>query len=517
VTVSLTKGGNLLLADEAPGIAEVRVGIGWADAPGSAGVEIDGIVVLTEGAPPGHLLLAHAVPNPEEPVTARPVTGAPVGDAERLVVRLAAVPAQISRLTFGAAIYDAAARRQTFRSVRDAYVRVLNHANGVEIARYTLDVETGSETAMVFGELYRHTRGWKFRAVGQGYASGLRGVAGDADPVAARPVDVTDYLRRISPVRSRRSLNDHLHPPAPAAKSAPAPASKPATRPAPAPQPAARPSAPPSRGLAPPPAPTPAARTPAPATKSRSSLDLSAPEPAETAPTRSTGGGASHSSSSRVEYGEHSSRHRQREEHVDTLDDDHPATTWTAAKRGHGGMTVTLRWEPLQTASGLPRPSDLHLGAFWQAGDRAEGLLQTLGNTISAPGAAGPRQVLRLGRRDEREGQAIFVDLASLPSFRRFFVYAYGQHGSPEWPQLRPELVVAAPSGESLAMRYGDAPSGTRLCVVASFHVVDDDLVIRRENDYVEGLHADAAARYGWSMEWNPDGMTVRASGRATT
>jgi uncharacterized protein involved in tellurium resistance len=198
---------------------------------------------------------------------------------------------------------------------------------------------------------------------------------------------------------------------------------------------------------------------------------------------------------------------------VDRLDDDHPVTTWTEADRGTGGLTVTLRWEPLQTASGLPRPSDLHLGAFWQAGDRDrhEGLLQTQGNAISAPGAAGHRQVLRLGRRDERDGQTIFVDLATLASFRRFFVYAYGQHGTPEWAALRPELLVQAPSGEHLVIRLGDAPAAARLCVVASFHVVGPDLVIRREDDFVDGPQAIAAERYGWALEWNPDGMTLRA------
>jgi tellurium resistance protein TerD len=32
---------------------------------------------------------------------------------------------------------------------------------------------------MIFAEIYRHNGEWKFRAVGQGYASGLRGVASD--------------------------------------------------------------------------------------------------------------------------------------------------------------------------------------------------------------------------------------------------------------------------------------------------------------------------------------------------
>lgn len=174
-------------------------------------------------------------------------------------------------------------------------------------------------------------------------------------------------------------------------------------------------------------------------------------------------------------------------------------------------MTVTLHWEPLLTANRLPRPSDIQLGCFWEASDRdVAGVIQTLGNAISAPNLQGRRQVLRLGRRDEREGQTIFVDLVGLQDFRRFFVFAYGLHGSPEWEALRPELDVTAPTGERLTIRLGTTALSARLCVAASFHVSDGDLVIRRENDFVEGTQAAAAARYGWTLDWNPDGMTLR-------
>ncbi len=534
MTVTLPKGANLLLADEAPGITRIRIGIGWSPGPSPAGspLEMDAVVsVITETAPEGRLLLAQQVPNPEEPVGTRPVSGPIVGDVEKFVVDLASAPRSLTRLLFGVAIYDAARRHQTFRPVRDAYIRVLNHENGVEVARYTLEPETGSETAIVFGELYRNPRGWKFRAVGQGYSEGLRGIAGPGsagspEPAIARPVDVASFLTRGSATRNRRSVTEHLHPtvapapppappaPAPKPSSAPPPvkaapppvkAAPPPVKASPPPVKASRPT-PRRRGLTPPPAKPPPAKAPSPA---RSSLDLSAPEPA---PAAGAAGPTvqARRPSSRVVFGEHSSRYRQRREHVTALDDDHPVTTWTDADRGSGGMTVTLHWESLTTSSGLPRPSDLHLGCFWQAGDRAAGVMQTLGNAISAPGLLGPRQVLRLGRRDEREGQKIFVDLAALPEFRRFFVFVYGRHGSPEWEALRPELVVTAPTGEHLTMRLGTASPSARICVVASFHVSGDDLVIRRENDFLDGTQADAAARHGWTLEWNPDGMTLR-------
>src|SRR6185369_15860578 len=128
-----------------------------------------------------------------------------------------------------------------------------------------------------------------------------------------------------------------------------------------------------------------------------------------------------------------------------------------------------------------------------------------LGDATSAPGRGAHRQVLRLARRDEHEGQTLFVDLAALATFRRFFVVAYGLRAVPEWEPLRAALTASSGSGEELTLRAGDAPPESRVCVLASFHVVADDLVIRRENDFVAGTLSDAGARYGWSLDWNPD------------
>ncbi len=67
----------------------------------------------------------------------------------------------------------------SFGQVRNAYIRVINQADDSELARYDLSEDASTETAMVFGELYRHAYDWKFRAIGQGYASGLSGIAQD--------------------------------------------------------------------------------------------------------------------------------------------------------------------------------------------------------------------------------------------------------------------------------------------------------------------------------------------------
>ncbi|SNQ46045.1 Stress protein (fragment) [Frankia canadensis] len=259
---------------------------------------------------------------------------------------------------------------------------------------------------------------------------------------------------------------------------------------------------------------------PPPAHAGRSALDLGGPGGTASVGTPGTTGSAldlpgggpvtARRPPAAARVSEHSSRHRQRAERVAELDDGHPATIWTSEERGAGAMTVTLRWTPLTTSTGLPRPSNLHLGCLWQAGDGAAGLLHSLGRATSAPGPGARRQVLRLAGRDEQDGQTLYVDLASLPTFRRFFVVAYGLRAVPPWAQLRPTLTVGTAGGEHhLAMRLGEAPAAAQICVAASFHVVDDDLVIRREDDFVAGTLADAAARYGWSLDWNPDGMAT--------
>ncbi|CAM5496231.1 hypothetical protein SVIOM342S_01821 [Streptomyces violaceorubidus] len=107
------------------------------------------------------------------------LTGEGEGDDEAVKVNLATVPAQVDRIVFPVSIHDAENRGQSFGQVRNAFIPVINQANNQELARYDLSEDASTETAMVFGELYRHGADWKFRAVGQGYASGLAGIAAD--------------------------------------------------------------------------------------------------------------------------------------------------------------------------------------------------------------------------------------------------------------------------------------------------------------------------------------------------
>ncbi|WP_431966374.1 TerD family protein [Actinacidiphila sp. bgisy160] len=184
--VSLSKGGNVSLTKEAPNLTAVIVGLGW-DARTTTGADFDldasALLTGTEGKvlSDQHFVFFNNLRSPDGSVehTGDNITGEGEGDDEQIKVNLAGVPADVAKIVFPVSIYDAETRQQSFGQVRNAFIRVVNQADNKELARYDLTEDASTETAMVFGELYRHGAEWKFRAIGQGYASGLRGIAQD--------------------------------------------------------------------------------------------------------------------------------------------------------------------------------------------------------------------------------------------------------------------------------------------------------------------------------------------------
>ncbi|MCB5908630.1 TerD family protein [Streptomyces pinistramenti] len=184
--VSLAKGGNVSLSKEAPGLTAVTVGLGWdVRTTTGADYDLDASALLCSAAgkvvSDAHFVFYNNLTSPDGSVqhTGDNLTGEGEGDDESLNVALTDVPAEIAKIVFPVSIHDAESRGQSFGQVRNAFIRVVNRADGTELARYDLSEDASTETAMVFGELYRHGAEWKFRAVGQGYASGLAGIAAD--------------------------------------------------------------------------------------------------------------------------------------------------------------------------------------------------------------------------------------------------------------------------------------------------------------------------------------------------
>jgi tellurium resistance protein TerD len=185
MAISLSKGGNVNLSKEAPGLNKIIVGLGWdARVTDGAAFDLDSSAFLVkadgkvrsdsdfcfynnknvaDGA------VQHAGDNQ---------TGAGDGDDEVVKVELSKIPSDLEKVVFAVTIHEADARKQNFGQVSKAYIRVVDEASGTEIARYDLSEDASIETAMVFGEIYRNGDDWKFKAVGQGFAGGLAALAG---------------------------------------------------------------------------------------------------------------------------------------------------------------------------------------------------------------------------------------------------------------------------------------------------------------------------------------------------
>ena len=186
--VSLVKGGNVSLVKAAPGLTHIMVGLGWsARTTTGADFDLDASALACNSAgtvlSDSHFVFFNNLTSPEGALrhAGDNRTGDAEGDDEVIHVDLAKLPEECARVVFAVTIYD---ESQNFGQVRDAYIRVANEDGGAELARYDLSEDASVETAMVFGELYRGspTEGavdWKFRAVGQGYANGLAGIARD--------------------------------------------------------------------------------------------------------------------------------------------------------------------------------------------------------------------------------------------------------------------------------------------------------------------------------------------------
>ena len=182
--ISLQKGGNVNLSKEAPGLKELVVGLGW-DARATDGVEfdLDASVFLTKAdgkvRSDVDFIFYNNKVSSDGSVTHQGDnrSGAGDGDDEAIEVKLEKVGSDIEKIAFAVTIHEGETRRQTFGQVSNAYIRVVNKTDGKELARYDLSEDGSTETAMIFGELYRAGAEWKFRAVGQGFKGGLGSLA----------------------------------------------------------------------------------------------------------------------------------------------------------------------------------------------------------------------------------------------------------------------------------------------------------------------------------------------------
>jgi tellurium resistance protein TerD len=191
-TVNLTKGQNISLTKTNPSLKKIKLGLGWKEndfAGKKFDLDASAIMLSHEGKVRsisdfifyGNTSLKDSKGNIVSPCKSviyggDNQSGKAEGDAETILIDLSLIPAEIVKIVFPVSIYGARKRQQNFGQVSKAYIRLINEETTDVVTRYDLSEDYSTETALVFGELYRVDSEWKFKAVGQGFNDGLAGI-----------------------------------------------------------------------------------------------------------------------------------------------------------------------------------------------------------------------------------------------------------------------------------------------------------------------------------------------------
>ncbi|MFI6345693.1 TerD family protein [Streptomyces sp. NPDC050560] len=216
--MSMSKGSNVPVPAPA-----VRVELTWTAGPGVPDVDASALLLASGRVRSDADFVFYNQPVHASSAVRHEGKRADAGrTTDTLHVDLAAVEAGVERV-----VLAASADGGTFGQVPGLGVRVTDAADGREIARYDSSDAT-VETAFVLGELYRRQGAWKFRAVGQGYDSGLAGLATDFGISVEEPAPAA-----VAPPAAAPAPPAPAVPPAPPAAAAPPPPSAPPAPPAP--------------------------------------------------------------------------------------------------------------------------------------------------------------------------------------------------------------------------------------------------------------------------------------------
>ncbi|MGW2087656.1 TerD family protein [Streptomyces sp. NPDC001880] len=168
-SMTMLKGANVPVAAQA-----VRVELGWRSSPGTPDVDGSALLLVSGKVRSDADFVFYNQPSHASgAVRHEGKRAAGAGMTDSLAVDLARVEPAIDRV-----VLAASADGGTFGRVTGLYVRITDAADGRELARFD-SADATVETAFILGELYRRQGAWKFRAVGQGYDTGLEGLATD--------------------------------------------------------------------------------------------------------------------------------------------------------------------------------------------------------------------------------------------------------------------------------------------------------------------------------------------------
>lgn len=171
----MIKGQKADITKTNPSVASLVIGMGWSQSQ----VELDFSAFILGGngkVTRDEDLIFYGNPSGaggSVSINANKQPFAGVTDNEQLAVQFRNIPSQYERIALTLTVYEGEQRRQSFSSVQNCYLRILDGSSGSELIRFNLENSFSVETAIVVGELYRHNGEWKFSAIASGFSGGL--------------------------------------------------------------------------------------------------------------------------------------------------------------------------------------------------------------------------------------------------------------------------------------------------------------------------------------------------------
>ncbi|WP_438495998.1 TerD family protein [Paenibacillus sp. IHBB 3054] len=178
MTFDLIKGQKCNLTKDEPLLTRIIVGMGWHNTRSEVEVDFSAFLLTpAQTVSKDEDLIFYGNPSTSNQSVAVLLSDkrayAGLTDNTQIAVELRQIPTDYERIAFALTIYEGEKRQQNFSLLDDAYLRIINAADGTELIRYRLGKAFSVETAIVAGEIYRYNNEWKFSAVGSGYAGGL--------------------------------------------------------------------------------------------------------------------------------------------------------------------------------------------------------------------------------------------------------------------------------------------------------------------------------------------------------
>lgn len=440
--MSMPKGSNVSVPTTA-----LRVELGWRSGPGVPDADASALLLVDGKVRSDGDFVFYNQPAHSSGAVRHEGKGNAGGKVtDSLLVDLARVEPAVDRIVLAASTDGG-----TFGRVPDLYIEVRDAVQNTAVARFD---STGAtvETAFVLGEFYRRQGAWKFRAVGQGYDSGLGGLATDFGITVDEPQQTAPAATMPPPAGPPVNMAPPSGPPV----NLPPPVQPPVTMPPPP--------------VAPPVSPAPSA---APVRLTKVTLTKSAPSVSLTKQGGTSG-------AMRVNL------------------------NWEVRKQFSGWGSKRGR------AVAMHADLDLDLCALYELADGRKGVVQALGN---AYGSLQRPPYIHLDGDDRTgasaSGENLTVNLDHIKDFRRILVFVTIYEGARSFADLHATVTLQPQHGAAIDFSLDECTVPSTVCALALITNTGGDLVVQREVRYLVPDRGVSPQRtvdrvYGWGMNWTP-------------